>query len=73
MKINEKKTKIALFNSHKKYDFSPELNFSEGTDSIEVVEEYKLLGQIIRTDLKLSQILSTYARKHFKECGFSGG
>ena len=50
MKINEEKTKVILFNRSRKYDFMPEcyINLDE---NLQVVEELKLLGVIIRSDL----------------------
>ena len=50
MSCNQKKTKILLFSKMKKYDFMPELNL--GSESIEVVEEMKIVGFILRSDLK---------------------
>ena len=50
MKINEAKTKIMLFNNSKKKDFQPEI-LLEGK-KLEVVEQMKLLGVIITSDLK---------------------
>ena len=52
MLINKKKTKAMLFNPHVKYDFMPQLTLTQGSDNIEVVEKCKVLGQIIRSDLK---------------------
>lgn len=51
MVINESKTKVMLFNSAKKIDILPKIELTEGTP-IEVVDEAKLLGLIIRSDLK---------------------
>ena len=50
MKINYKKTKLILFNPCKKFDFIP--NISLSGQQIEVVEEIRLLGLIIRSDGK---------------------
>ena len=53
MLINQKKTKVMLFNSLRSYDFTPKSTIHKDTDDfIEVVEEQKLLGQIIRSDMK---------------------
>ena len=52
MKINKSKTKAMLFNSARTRDFTPKLNI-EG-DIIDVVEEMKLLGVKITSDLKWS-------------------
>ena len=53
MKINKEKTKIMLFNTAKKRDFSPIFDI-EG-EKIEVVEKYKLLGVQITSDLKWNE------------------
>ena len=50
MKINYRKTKLVLFNPCRKFDFQPE--FQIGGNVLEVVEEFKLLGLTIRSDLK---------------------
>ena len=51
MTINEKKTKVILFNPGNKYDFLPKIETESG-DFLEVVEEIKLLGVVIRSVLK---------------------
>ena len=50
MKINVKKTKVMLFNTAKKHDFTPTMRIED--DLLEVVEEFKLLGVKITNDLK---------------------
>ena len=50
MQINYKKTKVIVFNPCTSIDFLPEFNL--GGHEIEVVEEIRLLGIIIRSDLK---------------------
>ena len=50
MSINKQKTKCMLFNKAKKYDFVPELCPSEEAQ-LEVVQEMKLVGYQIRSDL----------------------
>ena len=50
MKINYKKTKIIVFNPCTSIDFQPE--FTLGWHDLEVVEEIRLLGIIVRSDLK---------------------
>ena len=52
MVINEKKTKVAIFNTLKNIDIMPEISLHQGGENIEVVEQFKLLGQIISTDMK---------------------
>ena len=52
MKINFKKTKMMLFNNGRNMDFMPEFQIED--KEIEVVEEMRILGIIIRSDLKWS-------------------
>ena len=52
MKINFKKTKLMIFNTGRVMDFMPDLQVN-GHD-IEVAEEMKILGLIIRSDMKWS-------------------
>ena len=54
MVINKQKTKIMSFTKSKKWDFPPELKFSDGTE-IECVSAFKLVGVIVTQDLKWSQ------------------
>ena len=49
MKVNYKKTKLMVFNPGKARDFLPRFSFN--SSELEVVEEIKLLGLIIRSDL----------------------
>ena len=50
MKINFKKTKLMIFNTGRVMDFMPDLQVN-GHD-IEVAEEMKIFGLIIRSDMK---------------------
>ena len=50
MVINENKTKVMLFNPGKKYDFLPNIQTDDGT-TLEVIEEAKLLGILVRSDM----------------------
>ena len=50
MVLNEDKTKVMLFNTGKSYDFMPQIE-TEAGDMLEVVEEMKLLGIIVRSDM----------------------
>ena len=52
MKFNHKKSKIMLFNPCTSVDFMPLLELEK--NELEVVEELKLLGIILRSDLKWS-------------------
>ena len=64
MIINHDKTKAILFNNRKKYDFLPELSLNS-EENIEVVEEVKLLGVIIRSDLNWSGNTDNICRKAY--------
>ena len=50
MKINQKKSKVMLFNTSRTNDYQPEMEI--GGVRLEVVEQMKLLGVIITDDLK---------------------
>ena len=52
MVINYEKTKLMVFNPCKNIDFSPKMEF--GNKQLEVVDEIKLLGVTLRSDLKWS-------------------
>ena len=49
MMINGDKTKVVLFNTLRNYDFTPQLVLNDKT--LEVVEEFRLLGLIIQSNL----------------------
>ena len=51
MVINKKKTKIISFTKSRKWDFPPELTFSDGTQ-IEYISETKLVGVILSENLR---------------------
>ena len=65
MKINKDKTKVMLFNRATKTDFMPKLELTEG-NPIEVVEEMKLLGIMIRSDLKWTSNTKLITAKCYK-------
>ena len=46
MKINQKKTKLMLFNTSTKCDFQPEMEVNR--EIVEVVSKMKLLGVIVK-------------------------
>ena len=53
MIINEGKTKVMLFNTARIYDGMPQLTLSGmGGEYLEVVQQFKLLGVILRSDMK---------------------
>ena len=51
MTISKTKTKAILFNPLRNYDFVPQLSIEEGS-YVEVVEEQKILGHVMRSDMK---------------------
>ena len=51
MVINSSKTKTMIFNKSRKFDFTPNLTVSPTNENIDVVESFKLLGVMIRSDL----------------------
>ena len=51
MRINDSKSKVMIFNTRRIYDERPRLAL-DGGDHLEVVETCKLLGVILRSDLK---------------------
>ena len=50
MQINQSKSKVMLFNNAIKYDFLPKLSL-QNDNPLEVVEEMRLLGVVVRSDL----------------------
>jgi hypothetical protein len=53
MRINEGKSKVMIFNTGRQYDGMPKLTISgRGDEYLEVVEKFKLLGVILRSDMK---------------------
>ena len=65
MVINEEKTQAMLFNPRKKYDFLPQIQTESG-ELLEVVEEMKLLGVIVRSDLSWHSNTKFLCEKGFK-------
>ena len=61
MKINNKKTKFMLFNNSKLIDFMP--SFLLNNEEIKLVEKMKVLGIVLRSDMKwdvnTNQIIAT--------------
>ena len=64
MKLNEEKTKVILFNRSRKYDFLPECSFGDG-QQLQVVDEIKLLGVTMRSDLSWSSHCTQICQKGF--------
>ena len=66
MKLNSDKTKVMLFNVSKQNDFMPEVRVKDDKQNIEVVEEFKLLGVQITSDLKWDANTNAITKKAFK-------
>ena len=64
MVINKKKTKLMLFNPCTSLDFIPDFNL-EGTE-ISIVEEMKLLGVVVRTDMKWNSNTDSMVKKGYQ-------
>ena len=64
MVINKAKTKVIMFNTRKSLDFEPQLTL-ESHDTLEVVDEIKLLGLVIRSDLSWSSNTDKMCKKVF--------
>ena len=62
LKINEKKSKIIVFNTSRKYSFPPEYSFSNG-EILEVVKSTSLLGVTISSDLNWEANTSNIFKK----------
>ena len=64
MLINFDKTKVMLFNTGRKYDFMPRLEIGNGS-ILEVVEEFKLLGVILQSNMKWHSNTSYMCQKGY--------
>ena len=65
MKINDKKTKLMVFNPCTSLDFMPE--FQLGDNQFEVVDEMRLLGLILRTDMSWKSNTDHIVSKAYKK------
>ena len=65
MLLNPIKTKAMIFNTLRNYDCTPEISIKSG-ENIEIVEQHKILGQIIRSDLKTITNTEAICKKGFK-------
>ena len=63
MVINHEKTKVMLFNTRNKYDFDLEVYLAD--TQIEVVDQVKLLGLTIRSDLNWKTNTQKMCQKGF--------
>ena len=64
MKINIEKTKVVLFNTARKYDFMPKLTI-DGITHLEVVEEFRLLGINIMSNMSWQANTDSMCQKGF--------
>ena len=64
MQINQEKTKVILFNTARNFDFMPSLSLDDGLP-LDVVEEVRLLGVQVRSDLSWRSNTSTICQKAF--------
>jgi hypothetical protein len=65
MLLNTIKTKTMIFNTLRNYDCVPQISIKDG-EYLEVVEEHKILGQIVRSDLKTISNTENICKKGFK-------
>ena len=63
MKINDSKTKAILFNNAVKSDFFPNLTLND--TPLEVVEEIRLLGVMVSSDLSWRTNTATMCQKAY--------
>ena len=65
MRLNPLKTKAMLFNPLHKWDFQPTLT-TNGSDILDVVEEYKILGYVMRSDLRTTSNTDYICQRAYK-------
>ena len=65
MSINYKKTKLMLFNQCRSLDFQPNLELDD--TQIELVDEAKLLGVVVQSDLKWSRNTEFIVKRAFSK------
>ena len=65
MRINEKKSKVMIFNTRTKYEARPRLTIGYDNDYLEVIEYHKLLGVIVRSDLKWGENTDYICKKGY--------
>ena len=66
MSVNQKKTKFLLFSKMKTFDFTPEMQLVKN-ENIEVVEEMKIVGFMLRSDLKtISNTIYIISEAYFR-------
>ena len=64
MRINYKKTKLLVFNPCWTLDFMPEFDF--GADQLELAEELRLFGVIVRSDMKWNSNTDDIVKHFFR-------
>jgi hypothetical protein len=65
MKLNPIKTKVMIFNPLKNHDVLPLLSAEPG-EELEVVEEHKILGQIVRSDMRTISNTENICKRAYK-------
>ena len=65
MKLNIKKTNLMLFHRSRKYDFQPIISLED--KQLDVVEESKILGVIISSDMKWEKNVNYIVKKFMKK------
>ena len=65
MLLNPIKTKAMIFNTQRNYDCLPGISIKQG-ENIEVVEQHKILGQIVRSDMRTISNTEAICKKGFK-------
>ena len=66
LKINQEKSKCMLFNRAKLYDFRPKLSLVPG-QNLELVEEIKLVGYQLRSDLRTTSNTQYIVKRAWKQ------
>ena len=69
MRINQDKCKVMIFNSSRKYDCTPKLTLSDmepENNHLEVVDSFKLLGVMIRSDMRWCDNTNYICQKGYK-------
>jgi hypothetical protein len=64
--LNPLKTKTMIFNTLLKYDVLPQIQTETG-EYLDVVEEHKILGYILRSDLKTISNTEFICKKAFRQ------
>ena len=64
MSLNHQKTKVLLCTIHRKYDFLPEIQLQQNINA-EVVEQMKIVGFILRSDMKTSSNTEYIVKKAY--------